>query len=163
VSKVIILNGPSSAGKTSVAKELQKQFDTPYLHVPIDSIWDMVPGRFPINRATFPNLRIVFAAMAEAVAEQGHDAILDVVAPIDTMLLLTYRLRHFKPLTVSLTAPLEVLKARELQRGDRTEGLAEQQFAQIPGTYSHDLKIDTSLQAPGEIAETIRRAVDLRP
>ena len=40
---IIFLNGSSSAGKTSIAKELQKLFDVPVLHMGIDNFLAMMP------------------------------------------------------------------------------------------------------------------------
>ena len=44
---VIILNGPSSAGKTSIQNEIQDTFDQPYLAMGIDSLLaGMMPARY---------------------------------------------------------------------------------------------------------------------
>jgi|GEM_PF-3541636 len=43
---VIFLNGVSSAGKTSIAKVLQRLLPEPYLHVPLDSFEAMLPERY---------------------------------------------------------------------------------------------------------------------
>src|SRR4051794_16218073 len=43
--KAIFLNGASSAGKTTIAHELQGVLDDTYLHVPVDSFLEMVPDR----------------------------------------------------------------------------------------------------------------------
>ena len=40
---IIFLNGSSSSGKTSIAKELQKLFDVPVLHMGIDNFLFMMP------------------------------------------------------------------------------------------------------------------------
>ena len=40
---IIFLNGSSSSGKTSIAKELQKMFDVPLLHMGIDNFLLMMP------------------------------------------------------------------------------------------------------------------------
>jgi chloramphenicol 3-O phosphotransferase len=42
---IILLLGPSSAGKTTLAKALQNLLDEPFLHAPIDAIMHMVPKR----------------------------------------------------------------------------------------------------------------------
>lgn len=36
--QIIYLNGPSSSGKTTLAKALQHAFEEPFLHVGIDKI-----------------------------------------------------------------------------------------------------------------------------
>jgi chloramphenicol 3-O phosphotransferase len=42
---IILLLGPSSAGKTTLAKALQDVLDEPFLHAPIDALMHMVPKR----------------------------------------------------------------------------------------------------------------------
>lgn len=44
-SSVILLNGTSSAGKTSLVRELQSRADAPFLHVCIDSFEERMPER----------------------------------------------------------------------------------------------------------------------
>ena len=38
MSRIIYLNGPSSSGKTTLAKALQDSFSDPYLHLGIDKV-----------------------------------------------------------------------------------------------------------------------------
>ena len=48
-SRVILLNGTSSAGKSSLAKELQSRLGSPYLHVCIDSFEKRMPERYDLG------------------------------------------------------------------------------------------------------------------
>lgn len=49
---VIILNGPSASGKTSMQKELQKLFSSPYLGIGLDSFFvGVLPERFVVGPA----------------------------------------------------------------------------------------------------------------
>lgn len=43
--QIIYLNGPSSSGKTTLAKALQHAFDDPFLHVGIDKIIGWMPEK----------------------------------------------------------------------------------------------------------------------
>ena len=43
MGNVILLNGCSSAGKTSLALELQKQLEAPYQHISLDQFRDGFP------------------------------------------------------------------------------------------------------------------------
>src|SRR3712207_3501356 len=43
---IILLNGTSSAGKTTLAKALQTLFDEPYLRAGVDHFVFMLPGRY---------------------------------------------------------------------------------------------------------------------
>ena len=44
--KIIFLNGTSSSGKTSIAKELQQILKEPYLLVSIDNFISMLPQKY---------------------------------------------------------------------------------------------------------------------
>ncbi len=44
--KIILLNGSSSAGKTTLAMALQEELDEPYQHIALDQFRDGLPGRF---------------------------------------------------------------------------------------------------------------------
>jgi chloramphenicol 3-O phosphotransferase len=46
--KIIYLNGPSSSGKTTLAKALQDAFEEPFLHVGIDKIIDRMFQATPL-------------------------------------------------------------------------------------------------------------------
>lgn len=43
--RIIILNGPSSSGKTSIAKQIQQQSAEPYLLTGLDNLIFMIPGK----------------------------------------------------------------------------------------------------------------------
>lgn len=50
---LILLNGTSSAGKTTLAKALQDTLHTPYLLVGIDTVVFALPSRY-VNDAAYP-------------------------------------------------------------------------------------------------------------
>ncbi|VHO03473.1 hypothetical protein [Candidatus Rhabdochlamydia sp. T3358] len=45
LAQIIYLNGPSSSGKTTLAKALQHAFEEPFLHVGIDKIIGWMPEK----------------------------------------------------------------------------------------------------------------------
>ena len=48
IGNIVVLNGTSSAGKTSIARALQEIMETPYLHTGIDHFLPRVPKRFSV-------------------------------------------------------------------------------------------------------------------
>lgn len=44
--RIVLLNGASSAGKTSIARALQNRLGEPYLYVSLDMFLQMLPGRY---------------------------------------------------------------------------------------------------------------------
>ena len=43
IGRIVVLNGASSAGKTSIARELQRMLPVAYLHVQLDAFRAMEP------------------------------------------------------------------------------------------------------------------------
>ena len=62
---------------------------------------------------------------------------------------------------VGLFASLDVLEARERERGDRHIGLARWQYDRVHRDMIYDLEIDTTATTPAENARKIRDAFGL--
>jgi len=59
---------------------------------------------------------------------------------------------------VGLFAPLDVLEARERERGDRTIGLARWPDGRVHRGITYDFEIDTTMAKPPESARIIQNA-----
>ena len=180
---VIILNGVGSVGKSSTARALQTMTIEPFLHVAMDAFVDMLPQRMlghpdglifetiqdqgspsiivrtgPVIERAMQGMRHAVAAMAAA----GNNLIVDEVM-IEGTKKQEYRafLSRFDARFVGLFAPLDVLEARERQRGDRAVGLARWQYERVHSGMVYDLEIDTSAITPLKAAMQIRDAFDL--
>jgi len=176
-STVIILNGVGSVGKTSTAKAIQQIARAPFLHVQMDTFLEMLPPRMfghpdgyifetlddggspSVAIHSGPALERLMRGMRSAVAAmaaEGNNVVVDDVmfsggeADDYRRLLGRSNLR-----LVALIAPLEVLEARERDRGDRELGLARWQYDRVHQGIAYDLRIDTSLLTPREAAQTI--------
>jgi chloramphenicol 3-O phosphotransferase len=58
-------------------------------------------------------------------------------------------------------APLDILEARERQRGDRRIGLARWQYGRVHKNDVYDLEIDASRATPLECATVIKQRFQL--
>lgn len=173
---MIILNGPGSVGKSTVARCLQAASARPLLQVAMDAFLDMLPERFqdhpegvhyvtsgrrvvvrvgPVGHRLLLGLRASVVALADA----GNDLILDHV--LDASGLADYHaaLSGHAVLTVGLHAPLEVLEVRERARGDRMPGLSRDQIEWVHAGQHYDLTIDTSTTPPEACADRIIAAL----
>ena len=181
-SRVIILNGVGSVGKSATARALQVLTREPFLHVAMDAFIDMLPPRIvgdpdgfrfePTTEQGMPSVVIKTGVAFErvmtgmrfamaAMAGQGNNLIVD-----DVMLggeAVEYRalLADFSPKFVGLFAPLDVLEQRERDRGDRMVGLARWQYTRVHQDVVYNLKIDTSATTPVQNAQFIRDTFDL--
>lgn len=176
--QIVILNGIGSVGKSSTAKALQTITSKPFLHVAMDAFLEMLPekmlshpdglmfevsqhqGKPIIAVRSGPVLERAMRGMRHAVAamaEQGNNLIIDEVM-IGDQNAKEYcaLLQSCNLYLVGLVAPLDVLEARELVRGDREIGLARGQYDLVHRGIAYDLEVDTSAATPAECARTIR-------
>lgn len=169
--RVILLNGVSSAGKSSIARALQATLDGLYLFVEFDGFLGMVPARYKSDAVLWSahqaRIMTAYGAALLAYLDAGLNLILDNVLPRDSRLLsqLTRILTHYEVYFVGVRCPLEELEARELGRGDRPIGQARLQFMTY-GVHDHghyDLQLDTSRLGPAEAAAHIRQHIESGP
>jgi chloramphenicol 3-O phosphotransferase len=169
--QVILLNGVSSAGKTSLAAAIQRRMPQPWLTMGVDT---MIVGMPPQYNATHDGLlfyadgRVVvgpkFAALEAAwriglgaMARSGLRLVLDEVlfdGP-ESQRQWNAALAGLEVLWVGVKCDLAVLEAREKARGDRVIGMAAKQLAFVHDGIVYDLEVDTSRVSTEECAEEI--------
>lgn len=182
-TKVVILNGASSVGKTSTAKAIQQLASGPFMHLQMDSFLAMLPRRLdnhadgllfqPIGTEQSPEIAIssgpelqkLMAGMRRAIAAMvgcGNNLIVDDVF-WDQKDFDEYRelLAKFDLRFVLLDAPLDIIEDRERSRGDRTLGLARWQFERVRQFQSYDLIVDTANSETEACAKKIVAAFNL--
>ncbi|HEX8036841.1 MAG TPA: hypothetical protein VF510_23490 [Ktedonobacterales bacterium] len=168
-STIILLNGISSAGKTSISKVLQQTMNEPYLQVSIDAFEDMLPNRYQEAGAfawgeLFPKLLAGFHRSIAALAGAGTNLIVDHVMVYregwaSTLADCVTVLEPFQVYFVGVRCSLEEAKRREQARGDRFIGTVERQFPRVHRHNLYDLEVDTTLTSPEVCAEQIRAFV----
>ena len=182
MTTVILLNGVGSAGKSSIAKALQTITAEPFLHVAMDAFLDMMPARYwdhpdglvfetaqqdgkpaiviksgPVVDQALLGMRHAVAAMARA----GNNLIVDDVLLEDEMTEYAALLADVTFHAVGVFAPLDVLEARERERGDRLIGLARWQYDRVHHGKRYALELDTSNATPMECATLIKQRFGL--
>ena len=168
MATVIVLNGTSSSGKTTIARAFQELAPGLFLNFSIDSIIDALPqsardritAGADISDLRVPELVKAFYACAGELLTLGHDLIIDhaITARYHAELLREATHGH-RVLLVGIDCPLEVLRQREIARGDRRRGMAEQQARTIHTLVEYDLFIDTSTTSAEEAAARIVAAL----
>ncbi len=148
--RILLLNGPSSAGKTTLAHALGARLPTPWLVMPVD-LFHHIRSRPRANLApdewqkVFQQTRSAYHRALAGAALAGCDVIGDHV------LSERWRLAELVTLTdgvdvllVHVTCALDELEERERQRSDRESGRA---LAQADVVFAHgdcDLVVDTT-------------------
>ena len=178
--RVIVLNGTSSAGKSTLIRALQRRLDGAWLGVGIDTVvfalpkayldpplWAEVFRYVPAEQGSAAPYRIVTGELGHRLIEGMHrmvaslaDAGLSVI--VDHVLLepgwlpdLATRLAVHEVLFVGVRCPLDVVVRREAERKDRTIGQAAATFDVVHRAGGYDVEVDTSVQSPEEAAATV--------
>lgn len=170
---IIMINGTSSSGKTSILKALQAAFTEPYLDAGIDRFVWMLPSRW-LNRPLWedviglavkagPTGHKLFSGMHHtlvALSQRGNHVIADHVLVEPTWVRECAELLSPLPAyLIGLRCPLAILEQREIDRKDRTLGQARPQFEIVHAHQIYDLELDTSLLTPQESAQKIQERI----
>ncbi len=175
--QIIVLNGTSSAGKTSTARALQRLLSAPYLYVAFDTFMDMLPPlpSDPDDRDAL--LHETVSAMHAAIrvmAERGSNVIVDHILRCpshprsrDWIENLVTTLPPDRTFLVAVTCSLDELDRRERIRWEPKSGfmgLGRRQYDEIHCGNAYDAEVDTTGRTAEESARLVAEAiVGLRP
>ena len=162
--KIIIINGPSSSGKTTLALALQKQLDVPFIRFSFDLFLDhkafpseqIRNGTFSWDQmrpSVFRGLHQCLPALASAGNNIIFDHIIETKAWLHELLSLIAELDVF---FVGLHCSLPELERREIQRGDRRRGEAQMDFQTVHSITSYDLELKSENMLDENIAVLLR-------
>jgi chloramphenicol 3-O phosphotransferase len=167
--QVVVLNGASSAGKSSLARALQEITWPPFLHVQLDTFTQMLPASFKTSTSraeqdideivaqTRRGMRNAVAAMAAEGLRLVIDDVLDEAAATDYLRVLS----PYRTCLVGILTSVEILEQRERERGDRVIGLARSQLAFVHRNMTYDVTVDTTSITPAQGALQIRNMLSL--
>ncbi|MEV4627356.1 AAA family ATPase [Micromonospora sp. NPDC049523] len=167
--RIILLNGASSSGKSSIGQALLPLLPDPWFLVPVDVVGAMrstVHTRVLDDEQVGEMLkrtRLGYHRAVAALAWAGNDVIMDY--PLSErwrMEDLLDVLDGYDVTLVEVRCAPEELDRRERNRGDRPVGLARSQT----GVYAYgecDIAVDTTSTGPDACAATIVGALDEIP
>ncbi len=180
-TQIIFLNGPSSSGKTLLAKELQETLTEPFLHISIDKMIGLMPeklndweggfkeqgfcfqknseGSYELHMGPFAKrISKSFKDVVRLLVNSGYKIIIDDIAFGDKELQEWRKTLHgIKALYIGVTAPIEVIEKREKARKYRLAGTGKTQALRTHEGASYDLMIDTHEQS---LEENVRKILD---
>jgi chloramphenicol 3-O phosphotransferase len=189
--QIILLNGTSSAGKTTIAKQLQEILEPPYLHTGIDHFLAAVPwqrlfvysdsssqtdadGWFlpfrdgvlidtpRLGPLAYQLMDGMYASFATLAAAGINLIVDDVIYDPHVFKSAVNRLAGCDVLFVGLHCPIEEAVRREKVRGDRAPGGAAIFHGLVHRHSGYDLELDTAQLSPTECAEQIQLALQQR-
>lgn len=160
--RVVLLNGPSSSGKSSIGRAMMPLLDDPWFFAPVDAISGL---RSTVHRKALGDAEVQdmlirtrrgYHRTVAALASVGNDVVMDYPLSEPWRLLdLLVVLDGFEVTLVDVTCAIEELDRRERARGDRPLGLAGSQNVFDHG--DRDLVVDTTTASPQECAELVVR------
>ena len=161
--RILLFNGTSSAGKTTLAWEMQTYAPSYWYWLPVDHFLDVVPVQQWDNDENEEGYRFavdLYHDCIKEVCDQGKDVIADtVICDEYTLSSFTKRLKPYNVILVKVTCPVEELNKREAARGDRDIGLAASQINTLV-PHEYDLTVDTYAQFTKECFNQILGLLD---
>lgn len=174
---IIVLNGGSSSGKTSIARCLQELLPQVWLRWSIDDFVDALPASGLHQEATiafpadgevvvgpaFRRAESAWVAGLRAMVQAGTNVILDDVflggSVSQNRLRTGFSGLHV--LWVGVRCEPGVAVAREARREDRIVGMAESQARVVHEGVVYDVEVDTTDKSPVASARLVLEAVGL--
>ena len=160
---IILINGASSAGKSTLARSLQQQLPEPFLHWSFDHLRasSAVPmARIRTGELDWARMRPAvfdgFHRSLPAFAQAGNNLIVDHIIEQEQWLADLIRLlAPFDVFSVGVHCPLAELERREQQRGNRRPGEAQHDFHRVHRFAEYDLDIDATQPTDSNVARLI--------
>jgi chloramphenicol 3-O phosphotransferase len=164
--RIVLLNGASSSGKSTLARELLDVFDEAWFHLPVDAFNAMrarkdlaQPELEAILRRTRQGYHRAVAGMVQAGNSVLADCVLSEPWRLDDIV---EQWGEIDVTMVGVHCPLDELNRREGARGERVPGTAESQFHVVHSGVEYDCEVDTSAQSARECAYEIRQMMQDR-
>lgn len=166
---IIVINGTSSSGKTSLLKAIQNESEDLFLEYGIDKFIFMLPKRY-LNTQLWNDV----LGRADSAGETGHKLVecmhmsaqkinssgMNVI--VDHVLVEERWRKHLadtldkkNTYLIKMYCPLEVLEEREKARKDRTLGQARKQYNLVHMNIEYDMEIDSSKMTAEDAAKQI--------
>jgi chloramphenicol 3-O-phosphotransferase/GrpB-like predicted nucleotidyltransferase (UPF0157 family) len=184
---IIVLNGASSSGKTSIARCLQELLPEPWLTLGVDDLIAAMPSSAPGREPTitfapggavhvgpgFRQLEDAWVQGVAAMARAGAGVIVDDVflGGGTSQARLRSGLSGLDVLWVGVRCDAAVAAAREAVRSDRVPGMAVSQAEVVHRGTVYDVEVDTTVTSALACAQVVRdrvapsgpRPVSVRP
>lgn len=168
---VIVLNGGSSSGKTSLARALQELLPGSWLTFGVDTFIEALPGRGDSLKSgisygpdgavvvteQYTRLERAWYSALHTLARAGASIILDEVllSGDEGQRRLRSAFGGMPMLWAGVHCDPDVAAAREASRGDRVPGMARRQASCVHAGVVYDIEIDTTARSAAACAQML--------
>lgn len=157
--QIILLNGPSSSGKSTLSKALQglieEKKNEKYFIVSIDDFMKLATDETIYEDDVFEISGDMCESALDALGSFSGVIIDHVITSERIFCQLTSMLGEYRIVSVHVECPLDVLLEREFARQNRCIGSAEASYTYLFPKDGYDLGVDTSVMSPEMCAERI--------
>lgn len=160
---VILLNGPSSAGKSSIAGELKSILDSEQQTkiIALDNYLAMTSEE-PIWEDDVYDVMSGMCEDMKTLLKEGNNIVIDHVIVSERIYrILMDSLTGHKVFKVLISCDADVLKEREKLRGNRCPGSAMASLEYLFPKTGYDLQFDSGTMTPRQIAKEIAKCLQL--
>ena len=161
--QIILLNGPSSSGKSTLSRALQGLIEEKrqemYTIISIDDFMKLSTDETIYEDDVFEISGDMCKSTLEALKTSPGVIIDHVITSERIFRQLTEMLGLYRIHLVHVTCPLNILLQRECARKNRCLGSAESSYTYLFPKDEYDLTVDTSIMTPDECSETIYSAL----
>jgi len=159
--RIIVLNGVSSSGKTTLVRELQKKLSETYYWLANDTFVNMLPFKcWGDNLKEYMSQALIMLnKVIKTFSDDEKNVIIDQVMQTtdksDIFKDLVIRLHGYPVLLVNVVCPIPELERREKERGDRNIGQAVSQLSLLNPQDGYDIVVDTFNKSISDCADEI--------
>ena len=167
--RLIMLNGTSSAGKTSILNHLQMKLPGLYLFAGLDKFLNFLPETYfkqplwnevmGLSNKSGPLGDQLISGMhhsIKALLDQGHNVLADQVFIEQSWIVEAADLFcNYNAYLIGIYCPKAVIEQRERDRKNRTLGSSALQFDVVHKWLKYDFSLDSSLNTPEKNADLI--------
>ncbi|MEM7343371.1 MAG: chloramphenicol phosphotransferase [Chloroflexota bacterium] len=163
MSNIILINGASSAGKSTLANAFQKQVSVPFLRFSFDLFidGDILPhDRIATNAFSWtemrPSVMSGYLNCLQGLAQAGNNLVIDYIIETQASLEdLVHLLADFDVFLVGLHCALPELERREIARGNRRQGDAKYDLQMVHSFTGYDFELDSENPLEQNVATLI--------
>ena len=159
--QIILLNGPSSSGKSTLSKALQRLIEEKrgetYAIISIDDFMKLALDETIYEDDVFEISGDMCLAALEALKTSPGVIIDHVITSQRIFCQLMDMLGQYPIHQVHVSCPLEVLLEREHARKNRCLGSAESSYTYLVPQEGYHMTVDTSVMTPAECSMEIYR------
>lgn len=163
--QIILINGASSAGKSTLCKALQEHLAEPYIHLEEDRfVYNTYHLRYLVAGVVeeiFAKTMTGYYRSLRAFVSAGHNVLADTGFYSENLVRqCAAELAGLPVWLVGVRCSLAELERREVERADRSVGTAREQFESIHAHAVYDIEVDTSEMDSNRCAKHIKIVVE---